>query len=280
MIDPRVRPLLLVLLALPAGCAADRPDAGALGVFRAAHWRPEAPRAVPDPALVESLRDRHELIAARDVALDLAAARPDDPVALRLASRAESDFLVVTAADDAMADARASAAWSALDFAERARAAGADEAAAWSQLAWAQGAVTHLMPMFSRADHARVVLRSVDEALARDDGDATAWATLATLRLRLATLPWIADLFAVGAPEATVDDAIAAAQRAVAAEPSLASALLLAKALDEAGRGDEAAAAVRSALEDDRILPRDPWFEDEARRRSGLTPGAGARTTP
>ncbi|MFG0318589.1 MAG: hypothetical protein ACF8XB_15040, partial [Planctomycetota bacterium JB042] len=162
MIAPRVRPLLFVVLSLSSGCAASRPDADALGVFRAAHWRPDAPRAAPDAALVESLRDRHELIAARDVALDLAAERPDDPVALRLASRAESDFLVVTAADEAMADARASAAWSALDFAERARAAGADDAAAWAQLAWAQGAVTHLMPMFSRAGHARAVLASTD----------------------------------------------------------------------------------------------------------------------
>ncbi|MFG0316102.1 MAG: hypothetical protein ACF8XB_02420, partial [Planctomycetota bacterium JB042] len=89
-----------------------------------------------------------------------------------------------------------------------------------------------------------------------------------------------ADLFAAGAPEATVEDAVAAAERAVAAAPSLASALLLADALDEAEREEDAAAAVRSALEDDRAFPRDPWFEEEARRRAGLTPGADARTTP
>lgn len=279
----RLAPHVAFAAALLPACSSARPDADDLAVFRASHWRAEAPRSEASPERIDSLRDRQELIAARDLALDLAEARPGDPAALWRASRAESDFVVVTAGDDGRAEDRENAAWSALDLAERAIAAepsGPEEAAARAQLAWAQGAVTHLLPMFDRADHARVVERSAHEALASDPEEPVAWATLATLRLRLATLPFIADLFAVGAPEASLDDAIAAARRSLERAPSLETAILLAKALDAAEREDEAATLLREVLDDGRTFPRDRWFEEEARRRGGVTTGADVRTTP
>ena len=197
----------------------------------------------PDETLdrIDDLRRGQRLAEARALALPLVAAQPDHADALIAASRAEADQLLLLDEEDS--DSRALSAWSALDYAERGVAAGEPDAASWAQLASSQGAVTHLMPMFDRADHAALVLDTVERALALDDREPTALATLATLRLRLATLPWIADLFAAGAPETSVDEAVDAARRAFDVRPSVEHRLLLGKALLAAGE-DAAARAI------------------------------------
>jgi len=272
--------LFVALAAVSVGCSASRPDEFELAKHRAMYWRPDASRAEASPERITSLRDRCELVAARDLALDLAKQQPNDASALILASRAESDFLFVTAGDEQYADARATAAWSALDFAERAVAAGDEGAATVAQLAWAQGSVTHLMPMFARAAHARTIGESVARALAIDDRQSTAWATRAVLQTRLVTLPWIADVFAFGAPDASVKRAIDAAAWAVELRPSLQHALLLANAYGAAEREGDARAAVVAALEDERRFARDDALLDQARQRTAPTTEADDRTSP
>ena len=57
---------------------------------------------------------------------------------------------------------------------------------------------------------------AAEEALALDGEHPTALATMTILELRLATLPWIAALFAGDAPDGTVEGSIAWGRRAVA----------------------------------------------------------------
>lgn len=176
-------------------------------------------------------------------------------------SEADSEFL---AAPSGSAAERAQAALSAEDFAERAIAAGADGAAAYAQLAHARGAATHLKPMFGRAEQARRTREAIDRALALDPAQPKALATLATLELRLATLPWIARTLAVGAPEGDLGRAADAARRAIAAEPSIGHRLLLARALAAGGDRSGARAELDAALAAPDRYPHDPWRRADA----------------
>ncbi|MGE3166800.1 MAG: hypothetical protein AB7O52_17995 [Planctomycetota bacterium] len=253
---------LSLVLALAMGCAGG-PDL--------AEWRDRiaGPR-VPmerasleqDQAQVSALRDAGDLVASRRLALALAAEQPYDARSLFLASRAESDGVFLYPADDR--ESRDTAALSALEFAQRAADAGGADAETLGQLAWATGTTTHLQAMFSRAGHARRTLAHADAALALDPNQVTALATKATLRLRLATLPWIARVMAFGAPEGSIDEAIELAQRCVVLEPSLELELLLAKALTAAARSNEACQALETALARPHRYPRDVAIRPQA----------------
>ncbi len=238
------------LLALLA-CSSARPPDGVLAGARVA----AANGSNATAADVTARRDAGRLADARATALALVAERPADAGALRLASRAESDALFFLPSD--AKDQREIAAWSALELAERAVAAGAVTAADHAQLAWSRGAVTHLLPMLDRAEHAHLVLDAVGVALALDPNEPTALATLATLKLRLATLPWIARIFASGAPDASLDEALVAAERAFGAEASLENALLVGRVLRARGENPGAVLIVSARLAGDDRYPRD-----------------------
>lgn len=215
-----------------------------------------APAAGDDVTTFRDLRQERKLEAARAMALRLAASRPADADALLAASIAESDALAWLPTD--ARTERAQAAWSALDFAERAVAAGsAPDADALAQLARAIGGTIHLRPMFARSDAAWQTADAIERALAIDPDHADAHATRAVLRLRLATLPGIARLFAGDTPEASLETALTDAGFACASEPSVENRLLLAKILDAAGRSDEAQATRELARTSAPAFPRD-----------------------
>lgn len=243
---------LVLAAATLGGCAA--PD---LDEARAAVAAEAPPFPYGDVPRALKLRRDHELSSARALALRLAKEHPDDPDALLAASVCESDALAFLPAD-ATAE-RAAAAWSALDFAERAvRASGDPPADALAQLARAIGGTIHLRSMFARADAARQTSAAVEAALARDPEHADARSTRATLRLRLATLPWIAGLFAGDVPEASLEGALADAEAACARAPSVENRILLAKVLDASGRPDDARAVREEARAAPDAYPRDP----------------------
>lgn len=246
---------LVAFLALGVGCS----SAPNLKAWRAgvADSRPPSERGSleEDQARITDLRQTGDLSAARRLALALAAEQPYDATTLFLASRAESDGVFLYPSEDR--ESRDLAAASALELAERADEAGATGADALAQLAWATGTTTHLQPMFSRAGHARKTLERVDAALAANPDQLTALATKATLRLRLATLPWIARVMAFGAPEGSVDEAIQLAERCVELEPSLEHQVLRARALHAAGQTIDARLALIQALEQPHRYPRD-----------------------
>jgi hypothetical protein len=239
-----------------------------------AAWR--AQEALPRAALergaladelaeVERLRAQLELTDARALALALVAEHPDDVRALLAASIAESDGVLLLSAEDEDEDARNHAAASALDYAERATARGAESAGARGQLAWALGTTTHLKEMDERAGHAQRTQRAAEDALALDPEQSTALATLAILHLRLETLPWIARLMASGLPDSSLEDAETFARRAVAARPSREHCLILAKVLVESGSLQEAREVLQEALAQGERFPRDRVLEPQLR---------------
>jgi len=248
--------LSLFALFLLASCGAMRVD---LDAWRAEHAVPrvvaERGGAQADLERVEVLRDARELEQARALALSVAAERPDDGRALFLASRAESDALVMFSGREK--DVRNAAAASALDYARRADAAGEHSPEARAQLAWALGASTHLEGMFDRSARAREVVEVAEGLLAEEPDEPTALATLAIVHLRLETLPWIAKVMATGRPESSLEEAVAFARRAVEARPSRENRLILAKCLRAAGEVEEARAVLEAAIEGSVAFPRD-----------------------
>jgi uncharacterized protein HemY len=254
---------LLAALFAAAGCSSS-PDIQAWQAA-GAKPRPAAERHSLDVDLarVEVLRQDLDLEAARSLALALAAEHPGDPGVLHAASRAESDQLAMLGS--AARAERDLAALSALDYAERAAAAGAASADSLAQLAWALGTTTHLKSMFSRSGHAQRTIETIERALALDAGQPRALATLSILRLRLATLPWIARAMAWGAPAGSIEEAVAAGEKCVAREPSLENRLVLARALAAAEKKEEAAAVLRQGLSAPDAFPRDPQVRLQAR---------------
>ncbi len=240
------------LVAWRAGIAEDAPV-----------WRSSLDAGLAE---VEQRRAALELAESRDLALALAAEHPDDRRAAFVASRAESDAVVLFA--DAPKSKRNAAAWSALDHARRCVDDAADAPADHlAQYAYAMGSATHLRGMFARAGHASATRKAVDRALAQDPDQVVALGTDATLHLRLATLPWIAKLMAFGAPKGRLDDAVTRASRCVELRPALEYRLLLAKALvarGDDGDRDRARKELETALAAEPRFPRDRELRDEA----------------
>lgn len=235
--------------------------------------RPIADRGPLDAGLlrVERLRAGFNLAGARDLALSLVAENPDSARALVAASRAESDAVVLLDGSDRKRD-RNAAAWSAYDFARRSmevagsvRADGPEiPADQLAQYAYAMGAATHLRAMFARSGHARKTLRATRAALEVDPDNDVALATQATLELRLATLPWIARLFAWGAPGGSLDESVRLARRCVTLVDSIEYRLLLARALRARGDLTEAREVMEFAVASPPRQPRDPELKDSA----------------
>jgi hypothetical protein len=252
---PRRTPWLPVC-ALAAACAAPNVD---LDTYRAREAEEIADRGegARDTALaeIEALRREFDLGSARRLALGLAAVHPDDGEVLFVASRGESDALVFLG--EAEEERRELAAWSALDFAERAAAAAPESARCRAQLAWALGSTTHLMPMFGRAGHAARTLEVIEEAVALDPAEPRAHATRSVLELRLATLPFMARLFAWGAPDGSREGAVAAGERAVQLRPSREYRAILARARIASEQYEEARTLLAAALESSAGFPRD-----------------------
>lgn len=226
-------------------------------------WRGEQPRggAPGSLASVDSARYAGGLEAlriARAAAVDLAEAE-QSPGSLWRAARAEADLVEYLRVSEAPREGRDLAAASGLVWAERAlEVAGEDpEGALLGQLAWSLGSVTHLQPMFDRDDWAVRVQAACLRALAVEPTQLEAQATQATLHLRLATLPWIAKLFAGDAPEADLALAERRARACYEARPSLEHALLLTKILTALDREPEAQALARKALLRPDRFPRD-----------------------
>ncbi len=271
MASPRTNWLGTLLLTLGASllasCSSTRVD---LAAWRASQVA--APLVAPDVAseldALERRRNERDLRGARQLALALAAAVPGDARVLSAASRAESDAMTFFSAEDRKA--RDHAAASALDYAERAEAAGASSAAALGQLAWALGTTTHLQPMFERAGHASRTVRAAERALEADAEQTTAHATLALVHLRLETLPWIASVMAFGAPKSSLKEAEQHARRACELEPSRENRQILAKVLIARGQRDQARALLDLALAAPAQHPRDDALEPALRtlRRS------------
>lgn len=256
--------LLALILASLTSCGATRVD---LDSWRAEHVTAEAIAELStqqaDEARIESLRDAQQLADARALALALASERPDDGRALFLASRAESDALVMSSGREK--DVRNAAAASALDYARRADAAGERSPAARAQLAWALGASTHLEGMFDRSARAREVVEVAEGVLDDDPDEPTALATLAIVHLRLETLPWIAKVMAASRPDSSLDEAVAFARRAVEARPSRENRLILAKCLRAAGEVEEARAVLEAAVGAEVVFLRDEVVLDDVR---------------
>jgi tetratricopeptide (TPR) repeat protein len=248
--------ILLLATTLAWGCA-KAPDV--------AEWRTTSSHAAlphadtggitPSAATIDSARNSGDLATARALALDLVSRQPEDPEALWRASRAESD--AVWLCDPADRTHRDMAAASALDYAERAHDLGARSAAALGQHAWSLGNSTHLRPMMARSAHARATRRVALEAIEQDPHNADALATLATLHLRLKTLPAIARFMAFGAPKASLAEAEQYARAAHQAVPSLGNGLLVAKTLRAQGRHDAAREFLTNALNREDTHPRD-----------------------
>jgi tetratricopeptide (TPR) repeat protein len=204
---------------------------------------------------VKALRGRLDLSASRRLALALAAENPEHPEALLLASRAESDAVFLLRG--AEKEKRDLAALSALEYSRRAVVAAPGDVPTLAQHSWALGTTTHLQPMFSRSKHAQETLRSADAVLEKAPRDTTALATKSILRLRLATLPWIARLMASGAPRGDLDEAARLAEQCVEEAPSIEHRLLLAKARLALGEAEEARSLLRIAVESADRFPRD-----------------------
>ncbi len=260
---------LSTLLAL-AGCG----SSGGATTRDIAAWRGQSSAARPstersalaeDIARVEKLRESLDLASSRHLALSLAAENPESSQTLYLASRAESDEVFLLPGEEK--EDRALAALSSLEYSTRAVASAEASSEALAQHAWAMGTTTHLQPMFDRSEHAQKTLEAIDAALARDPDNVVALATKSTLRLRLATLPWIARVMASGAPEGSIDAAITLAKTCLDRQPSLENALLLSRALlalEEDGRSQEAAMVLRTALDRGDTYPRDRELRPQA----------------
>ncbi|MGE0711413.1 MAG: hypothetical protein AB7N76_30185 [Planctomycetota bacterium] len=261
---------LLLLAPLLAGCAAPpSPE-------EVEAWRARQPRAEGDdgPGTLADLDQRRaaaageggveRLLTCRAAAARLAA--DGEAEALWRAARGEADLVLVLQARGAPREERDLAAASGLEWAERARRAAREPSGALlGQRAWSLGSVTHLQPMFDRDEWAQRVAQAAEEALRREPGQLEAEGTLATLHLRLATLPWIAALFAGDAPEPDLARAEALARDCWAQRASLEHALLLAKVLAARDRADEGRTLLRAALDRPDASPRDPALRPLAR---------------
>jgi len=267
---PRRLDLALALVGLAAGCSSP-PDAEAVAAYQAAEIE-----AIGDPPLDDLEQELARIDLLRAEELDLEGSRrrclavvsrhPDAPEVLWRAARAEADAVIALRAAGSEREPRDLAALSSLDYARAARdAAEAPDARSLGQLAWSLGAATHLQPMFDRDDHAAATLAVAEAALARDPDETAALATVATLHVRLLTLPWIADLFAGDAPEADPKAAVRHAERAYGLVPSLEHALVLAKALRVDEQPRTALGVLDEALEVAGARPRDHELEGEAR---------------
>lgn len=256
--------LVLVPLALGA-CSTPRVDLAAWRAHSAAP-RPADARGASLANELETLerqRAADELAPARELALHLVAEHPDDARVLFVASRAESDGLLLAADDDK--ETRNHAAASALDYAQRARERGESSIEAQAQLAWALGTTTHLQAMSARSAHAQRTIEAAHVVLERAPDDATAHATLAVVNLRLATLPWIARVMASNLPESSLDVALEHAERACKSVPSRENALILAKVLTARDESARAARVLEDALSRPPKFPRDHALEDACR---------------
>ena len=211
---------------------------------------------------VSELRSKFELAKSRELALRLAAENPGHPTICLIASRAESDGVFLFPRSEQ--EKRDLAALSALDFAKQAVGDSTlPSQEMLAQYAWALGTSTHLQPMFDRSDHAKKTLEVVKLALKKNGDSPTALATFATLRLRLATLPWIAKVMASDAPEGSIEGAERMARQCVELEPSVEYRLLHAKTLVAAERVDEARKVLAAALEAEPKYPRDRVLRGE-----------------
>ncbi|MCA8922546.1 MAG: hypothetical protein KDD82_12100 [Planctomycetes bacterium] len=193
------------------------------------------------------LRRVANLKRARQDCLRLVLDHPDSPAVLWRASRAEADRVVLARSKGEPREVRDLAALSGLDYARRAAERAPEDPAARAQLAYALGTTTHLLPMGARSERARDVLQAVDAALALDPEQPVALATQATLHLRLATLPWIATVFASDVPEADLALAERAARHALRLQDSHEHRLLLAKVLLARDAEDEARSVLNVA---------------------------------
>lgn len=215
-------------------------------------------------ARVDALRLARDLEGSRWVCLRLLDKQPKNPALLWRAARAEADMVFVLKSRGYDSDQRDVAAASGLDYAVRARENAPDPSAdLLAQLAWALGSTVHLLPMLDRDERAAKTKKVADEALHQDPDQVTALATLSILNLRLATLPWIASLFAGDAPEGTLQGAIDYARRCVSLEPSLFHHLLLARALAAADQPKEASAVLDQGLNTPGYRPRDAEVRGE-----------------
>lgn len=265
----RARPRLAVrffacAIAVSLGSGCSSPPDVATWQAKWARPRAESERGVlaREIARVEELRNQLNLDESRRLALSLVAETPENEKVLYLASRAESDAVFLFPSEEK--DRRGAAALSSLAYAERATSEGDPDADAQAQLAWALGTSTHLQPMFDRSEHARRTLEVIERALELDPDNTTALATLAVLRLRLATLPWIARLMASGAPEGSIEESIEVARRCVALRPSVEHRLILARALVAGEDREEAIATLESAVAAEPAYPRDRELHAEA----------------
>jgi tetratricopeptide (TPR) repeat protein len=205
---------------------------------------------------IEDQRLRGELLAARQLALQLASEQPTNAAVLHAASRSESDAIVVWGGDPEREQDRELAAWSALDYA-RSAVADSSRAAHWGQYSWAMGTSTHLQPMFERGEHAARTLDAIERALQLDAQQPRALATRALLELRLATLPWIAKVMATDAPRATLEQARSSAGQLVELQPSREHRWILAQALLASDRLAQAIEVLEVALNRAPSFPRD-----------------------
>jgi len=242
--------------------------------------------AEPSPAdpswadRTDQLRAAGNLKGARALCLQALTALGENAGILWRAARAEADWVLILRGQEGNTDERNMATASGLDYARRAveaalaavRAAEAADGAnldliqarAW--LSYSLGGTTHLLPMGERSARAHATIAAAEQALEVDGSHPVALSTLATVHLRIATLPWIAKLMASDLPECSLDEAVEFARRAGERSLGIGPRLLLAKALLAKGEDAEA----RAVLEEVREAPdRDP-------RDALLRPGAEA----
>lgn len=227
-------------------------------------WRSEFERPRPlesQGVLVDEIqrakafRQNLDLRSFRDLCLSLVAENPHDRDVCFIASQAASDSVFLHDIEDK--ERRNAAAAQALIYSRRAIDVDQPPIQHLSQHAWAMGNATHVQPMFDRADHAVQTLDAIERVLAIDENDETALRTKSILMLRLATLPWIATLFASGAPDGDLDQAIELARRCFAQTTSVENRLTLVKALLEVGSVAEAKSQILEGLGEPDTWPRD-----------------------
>jgi hypothetical protein len=251
-VSPRATALGWLLL-LATGCAS-APTEEEARAARPAVSDAEAPTLSAEE--LDALREAGDLEAAH-AATRRAVAAEETPAILWRMARAEADLVLVLRAAGSERRPRDLAALSGLLYARAAADAAPDDPAVLAQLAYALGTTTHLVPMFDRDDRANETAAAVKAALAADPANPTALLTQATLHLRLATLPWIAKLFAGDAPPADLELAERAARACVAARPSAEHLLLLGKVLLELDQEEEARAVLERARDSPLAHPRD-----------------------
>jgi len=254
--------LTILLALLLTGCSSSPDITAWRHNTRAARQSEQRGTAAAEIERVDRLRAERQLADSRELIITLATEQPSAPEVLWRAARAESDAVLFF--PKLISSRRDYAALSALDYAERAVEAAPDHTRALGELAWALGASTHLQPMLDRSKHAQRTLNAVETTLELDPEQRTAQATLAILRLRLATLPWIARTMAWGAPKGDLNEAKEIATALMERDPTLESRLLLAKIEHARENLAEAQALLQRALEADPVGPRDDALRDPA----------------